>query len=248
MSGGFFHTIFYQPIYNLSVFFIELFPGHSFGLAVIATTILVKLVLYPLTKKAIITQLKMREIEPQMAAIKVKHKDNREALARATMELYRSAKLNPFAGIIALIIQLPVIIALYLIIYKAGLPEIKLDLLYSFINPPEAVSMQFLMFDMASKSWILAILAGITQFIQAYLTMPTPPKRPAGSPPSFQDDFARSMSLQMKYILPIVIVFIGHSLSAAVALYFLVSNIFTIGQELYIRRKGYRGAELRVKS
>ncbi|MDO8492899.1 MAG: YidC/Oxa1 family membrane protein insertase [bacterium] len=245
--GAFFNIVFYQPIYNLSVFFIGIFPGHSFGMAVVATTILVKFLLYPLTKKAIITQLRMREIEPQMKAIKEKHKNNKETLARATMELYREAKLNPFAGIIAIIIQLPVIIALYLIIYKAGLPEIKPDLLYSFVSTPVLVSMKFLIFDMGNKSWILAILAGVTQFVQAYLTMPTPPKRSPGSEPSFQEDFARSMSLQMKYVLPIFIVFIGHSLSSAVALYFVVSNLFTIGQELALRKHRGAGQVLSIK-
>ncbi len=236
MSGGIFHTIFYQPVYNLTVFFIDVLPGGSVALAVILTTVVVKFILFPLTKKALLTQIKMREIEPQMDSLKKKHKDDKQAQGKAMLDLYREAKVNPFASIIVLIIQIPVIIALYWIFYKGGLPQINLDILYPFINSPESVSMKFFIFDMAQKSWILAALAGITQYIQARLSFPPLPPKKEGEVPSFKDDFARNMQLQMKYFFPVLIVFISHSLASAVALYFVVSNIFTIGQELALRR------------
>ena len=149
MSGGIFHTIFYQPVYNLTVFFIDVLPGGSVALAVILTTVVVKFILFPLTKKALLTQIKMREIEPQMDSLKKKYKDDKQAQGKAMLDLYREAKVNPFASIIVLIIQIPVIIALYWIFYKGGLPEINSDILYSFLGIPDSVSMSFFIFDMA---------------------------------------------------------------------------------------------------
>ncbi|MEK7567659.1 MAG: YidC/Oxa1 family membrane protein insertase [Patescibacteria group bacterium] len=236
MNEGIFFTVFYQPIYNLNVFLIDLLPLGNVALAVILTTVLVKLLLFPLTKKALLTQIKMRGIEPKMEEIRKKFKDDRQALGKATLDLYKEAKVNPFASILVLVIQIPVVIALYWIFYKGGLPSIKPEILYSFVGSPEFVSMKFFIFDMAQKSWILAILAGVTQYIQAILSFPATPAKKDGEKTSFKDDFARNMQFQMKYFFPILIVIISHSLSSAVALYFVVSNIFTIGQELALKR------------
>lgn len=236
MSGGIFHTVFYQPIYNLTVFFIHILPGGSVALAVILTTVVVKFILFPLTKKALLTQIKMREIEPQMEAIRKKYKDDKQAQGKAMLDLYKEAQINPFAGIVVLIIQIPVIIALYWIFYKGGLPGINSEFLYSFISNPENVTMTFFIFDMAQKSWILAILAGATQFLQAKISFPPLPPKKEGAEASFKDDFTRNMHFQMKYFFPVLIIFISHSLASAVALYFVVSNLFTIGQELALKR------------
>ena len=250
MNSGFYFTVFYQPIYNLLVFFIDSFPGGSVGAAVIITTVLVKLVLFPLTKKALISQMKQQEIQPKIEAVRAKHKGNREAEGRAIMEVYKEAKLNPFAGIFSLLIQLPIIFALFFIFARSGLPEIRAEVLYSFVDVPSVVSMVFLgFFHLAEKSWILAILAGAAQFVQAQLSIPpsanTPP---AGNKPSFGSDFAKSMNFQVKYVLPIFIIFVAHSLFSAVALYFLVSNLFSIGQELALRRhrKAFREANANI--
>lgn len=234
MSGGFFHTVFYQPIYNVAVFLITILPNHSVALAVIATTLLVKFALFPLTKKALITQMKMRDIEPKLEAIREKYKNDKQAAAVATMQVYKEEGVNPFSSILALFIQLPVIFALYFIFYKGGFPTIHTADLYSFIHlPTGTVSMEFLMFHMAEKSWTLALIAGGAQFIQAQLAMPPLPQT---NEVSLKNDLARSMNLQMKYIFPLIIIFISHSLSSVVALYFCVSNIFTIGQELALRK------------
>ncbi len=236
MNDGIFFSLFYQPIYNLNVFLIDVLPGGNVALAVILTTVLVKLLLFPLTKKALLTQIKMREIEPKMEEIKKKYKDDRQALGKATLDLYKEAKVNPFASILVLIIQIPVVIALYWIFYKGGLPDIKPEALYGFIGFPDLVTMKLFIFDMAEKSWILAVSAGVTQYIQATLSFPPLPPKKEGEEKSFKDDFARNMQFQMKYFFPILIVIISHSLSSAVALYFVVSNIFTIGQELALKR------------
>jgi YidC/Oxa1 family membrane protein insertase len=95
--------------------------------------------------------------------------------------------------------------------------------------------MHFLGFvDLASKSPTLAVLAGISQYWQAYFAMPAAPPRSENA--TFQEDFTRAMSVQMRYVLPVFIVFVAYVASAAVALYWITSNIFMIGQELYVRR------------
>lgn len=165
-------------------------------------------------------------------------------LAYKTMELYREAKMNPFSMILTLFIQIPVIIALYFSVYRGGgvpLPEINTALLYSFIPVPETVNMVFLGFmDITAKSIPLALLAGITQFIHTHLSMPALKPRDPKADPNFKEDFARSMQIQMKYVMPVLIFVAAYTISAAIALYFTISNIMAIGQEYVVRHKGLK--------
>ena len=107
------HTFFLDPIYNSLIFFIDALPHKDVGVAIICTVILVKLVIMPLSLKAIRTQLAMRAIEPALAKIREQYKDKREEQALKTMELFKQAKVNPFSSIILLFIQIPIVIALY---------------------------------------------------------------------------------------------------------------------------------------
>ncbi len=242
MLNSLWHTVFFDPVYNGLIFFIDIIPGGDVGIAIICITILVKVLLLPLSVKAVRTQKIMKEIEPRLKELKEKHKDNREAQARAMMDIYKEVGLNPFSSIILLFIQIPFIIAIYLSVYKGGgvvLPEINTALLYSFIpNPsPELVSMMFLgVVDMGGKSIFLALLASVTQYIQTHLTLPSPEPRKEGSEPNFKEDFARNMHFQMKYGMPVIIFFAAYFISAAIALYFVVSNLVGIAQEFYVRR------------
>ena len=211
------------------------------GLAIIATVVLVKLVLFPLSLKAVKTQKLMRELEPKLKVIKEEHKGNREALAKATMEVYKEAGMNPFASILVLFIQLPVVIALYIVVSQGSagiaLPSINPEILYAFVPVPTEVSMLFMgSFDIAAQSLALALLAGITQFISTKLAMPALPPRTPGQAPDFKDDLMRNMQLQMKYVMPFIIVIVAYTFSAAIALYFVVSNLTTITQEIIVRK------------
>jgi YidC/Oxa1 family membrane protein insertase len=239
MFSTIWHTFFFDPIYNGLVFFIDTIPGGDVGLAIIGTTIVVKLILLPLSIKAARTQKVMREIEPKLKEIKEKFKEKREEQARAIMDLYKEAGLNPFSSILLLFIQIPIIIALYLSVYSGGgvaLPQINVNILYSFVPAPETVNMIFVgLIDITAKSLPLALLAGITQFIHAHLSIPKPEPK-VDDKPDFKADFARSMQLQMRYVLPIVIFFVAYTISAAIALYFTISNIMAIGQEFVVRR------------
>jgi YidC/Oxa1 family membrane protein insertase len=240
MWSSIWHGVFFDPIYNGLIFITNLVPGADVGIAIVVLTIVVKTILLPLSLKAAETQHKMRFLEPELARVKEKFKDKREEIAKATMEAYKKAGINPFASILLALIQIPVIIALYLAVYSGGgvkLPEINTALLYSFIQAPGALSMHFLgIIDIASRSIVLALLAGGTQYISGHLSLP-PLKPKAGDKPNLKEDFARSMQIQMKYAMPVVITVIGYQLPSAVALYFVVSNLTAIAQEYVLRMR-----------
>lgn len=238
MFSSIWHNFFFDPVYNGLVFFVDVIPGGDVGLAIILTTVLVKVLLLPLSIKAAKTQVVMREIEPKLKELKEKITDKQEQ-ARAMMDIYKEAGINPFASILQLFIQIPIIIALYLSVYRGGgvpLPDINVDLLYSFVPSPETVSMLFLgMMDIAQKSLPLAALAGFTQFIHAQMSIPKPEPRKDGET-DLKGDFARSMQTQMRYVMPILIFFVAYTISAAIALYFVVSNLMAIAQEFLVRK------------
>ena len=234
------HTFFFDPVYNGLVFFIDVIPGGDVGLAIIAITVVVKIILLPLSLKAARTQKVMRELEPKLKAIKERFKDKREEQARAMRDLYKEAGLNPFASILLLFVQIPIVIALYFAVSRGGgvpLPDINIDLLYAFVPAPETANMIFFgIVNIAEKSLPLAFLAGITQFVHARMAIPPMAPKEEGAEPSLRDDFARSMQLQMKYVMPVIIFVVAYSISAAIALYFTVSNLSMIAQEFLVRR------------
>ncbi len=234
------NTIFYQPIYNALLFIISNITFGDVGFAIILITLIVKFVLYPLTKKSIRSQILMKKMEPELKLIK-KNFPNKEEQAKQTFDLYKKNGTNPFSGCIVVLIQLPVIIALYYVIYK-GL-SVDTNVVYSFIHKPEIFHTKFLgLIEINSKSIVLAVLAGITQFIQGYLASPVKPKveivteAEIKEKKSFQEELSGSMQTNIKYVLPVFIAVIAWQISAAIALYFVTSNIFTIIQEWYIRR------------
>jgi len=234
------HTFFFDPVYNGLVFFIDIIPGGDVGLAIIATVIVVKTILLPLSIKAAKTQRVMREIEPKLKEIRETLKDKRQEQGEAMLKLYREAGISPFASILLIFLQIPIIIALYFSVYSGGgvaLPAINTDLLYSFVWVPELVNMNFLgILDITGKSLLLAFLAGVTQFYQVKLAMPDLPPRDPNAAPNFKEDFGRNMQLQMRYVMPVIIFFVAYYISAAIALYFFVSNLVAILQEIYIKK------------
>jgi YidC/Oxa1 family membrane protein insertase len=236
MISSFFTTVFYQPLYNGLIYLITLLPFFDAGVIVILFTVIVKLVMFPLSIKATRAQMEMKEIEQDLKRIKEQYKDKEEQ-NKKTLELYKEKNINPFAGFFVLLLQLPIIIALYRIFLKSGLPVINTTLLYSFIASPIAINMIFLQsIDISQKSIILALLAGISTFFQIKYSTPAQTPIPEGQKPSTTEDMMKMMQTQMKYVFPVLVVFISWSVSAAVSLYWVTSNIFTILQELYMRK------------
>lgn len=234
MISTFFHAVFYAPLYNGLIFLMDLLPSFDAGIVVILFTIIVKFILFPLSIKATRAQIEMKSIEKDLNDIKEKYKDNKELQAQKTIELYKERDINPFAGFFVLLIQLPIIISLYRIFLKSGLPQVNTAILYSFVTAPALVNMSFLgLINISEKNIILALLAGVSTYIQlAYATAPKSKDEQKTNTP----DFATTLQSQMKYTFPIIVTFISWSVSGAVSLYWITSNIFTTLQELYMRK------------
>lgn len=238
MISAAFNTLVYTPLYNGLIFLVDIMPAHDVGFAVILLTVLTRIILFPLSRRAIETQAKMREIAPEVEKVKEKFKDKREEQGRAILALYREKGVRPFASFLLLFVQLPILIGLYWVFSHGGLPEVDGNVLYSFIPAPEHVDMLFLgIFPMNGHSIVLALLAGASQFVYTRLSMG--PRLPASRPPgeSFSSDMARSFDLQVRFFLPVMIAVISYYVVAAAPLYWLTSNLFMIGQELYMGRR-----------
>ena len=244
--ASFFHTVFYEPLYNGLIFLIGALPWVDVGVAIILFTIVVKLILFPLSKASLKTQIKMKELEPEMNKIKEKHKDS-QTQSLALIQLYKDHHLNPFLGILLIVIQIPIIIALYRVFLVGGLPMIHTEHLYSFITAPTKVDMHFFGIDIAKKSAIFAFFAALSQYFQVKFSIPSM-QMPDGDKQSFKNDLARAMNIQMKYVLPVIVFFIAYSVNAAIALYWITSNLFAIGQELFVRRKLMKESHDRQKT
>lgn len=236
MESGIFSTLFYQPLYNGLVYLVDIAPGGNVGIAIILLTIGVRIILLPLSHKSIVSQAKMRSITPHIEKLKEKHKDDKQEQARKTMALYKEHGINPFSGCLLVLLQLPVIFALYFVFFK-GLPSLNADILYSFVKHPEVINMMFLGILLTKKSFILALIAAITQYYQIKLSMPALAPLDKDAKPSFKDDFARSLNMQMRYMLPLIVFGVSYTISAAIALYWATTNLFSIAQELYVKRK-----------
>jgi YidC/Oxa1 family membrane protein insertase len=230
-----YHTFIYEPLYNGLVALSDILPFLDAGIIIVLFTLIVKLVLFPISKKAVRTQAMMKLVEPELNAIKEKYKDDKQAQALQVMNFYKTKQINPFSSIFLLFIQLPIIFALYKIFYT-GFSPVDVSILYSFVPVPESINTFFLgLIDVASKSWIMALFAAVSQYFQIRYSMPVlPPKK---DKPSFSDDFARNMQVQMKYIFPVMIFFISYHVAAALAIYWTTSNLFMIGQEIVVRRQ-----------
>ncbi|MEI7480501.1 MAG: YidC/Oxa1 family membrane protein insertase [bacterium] len=232
----FFDTFFYIPLYNGLIGLFDLVPWLDAGLVIILFTILIKLLLFPISKKSVRTQLLMKDIQADVDEIKKNSKGNKQQETIKIMALYKEKKINPFSGILLVLIQLPILFALYYIFFQGGLPKVDTSLLYSFIPTPDSISMKFLGFvDITQKNIIIAILAAVSQFYQIRLALPAIPKK-IGTESNFKDELAKSMNTQMKYVMPVFVLIAAATLPAVISIYWTTSNLFMIGQELYIRR------------
>jgi len=227
-----FNVILYQPFFNALVLIYVYLPGQDFGIAIIILTILIKVILYPLGAKAIHSQKTMSALQPKMKEIQEKFKDNKEQQSKAMMEFYKREKVNPFSGCLPLLVQLPILIALFQVFWR-GFGQEQLSFLYSFIPNPGQIDTTFLgIMDLAEASIVLAVLTGIAQFIQTKMVVSKQKTSKKGSP-----DFSQMMQKQMLYFFPLFTVFILWRLPAAIALYWMVTTLFTIGQQYIILKK-----------
>lgn len=229
-----YNLVFFEPLLNGLALLIKYLPLHDMGLAIVILTLAVRFIILPFTHKATVTQVKIKKLEPELREIKNTHKNDSQAQAKKTMELYKRHGINPVAGLLTLFIQIPIIFALY----KVFLGGATFDPahLYSFVVAPEFVSVKFLgLLDMTQKGYLMPFLAALTQFYQMKLAIPPIKKQDVGS--TFKDNLARSMNVQMRYVMPFFIFFIGLKLSSGIALYWTTMNIFAIVHEAIVRKK-----------
>ncbi len=229
-----FQTIIYQPLTNALIFLTTFLSG-NIGLAIIVLTILVKIVLLPFARSTIKNQIAVKKLQPHLDEIKKQYPD-KNIQAQKTMELYKEHNTNPLSGCLPVLIQLPIVIGLYQVFLKGS--SIDTSILYSFVSLPQNLSQMFLGLDLTSKSLILALIAGITQYLQLKYS-PSMQQAPSTSsePMDMQAAMMENMQKSMKFVLPVMIVFFSAVVPAAVALYWVTTNIFTLIQEWWIYRQ-----------
>ncbi|MDD3386668.1 MAG: YidC/Oxa1 family membrane protein insertase [Candidatus Pacebacteria bacterium] len=203
---------------------------NNFGIAVIILTVLVRLAMNPLNKKALESQKVMSEIQPKLKEIQTKYKSEPEKQAQEMLALYKEKKFNPFSSIFLLLIQIPIIIALFQI-FKGGI-LVDPQYIYSFVSFPEAINPYFLGIDLSSPNLILAVIAAIAQFFQAKTGFIKNKKTDDDKAPKDQaTQITEMMQKQMIFILPIVTLFVLSYLPSALGLYWIITTLMTIYQQ-----------------
>jgi YidC/Oxa1 family membrane protein insertase len=213
---------------NLLVFLYNTISFHDFGIAIILLTIVIKLILWPLGKQSIKSQKSLQDLQPKIENLKKKYADNKTELSKATMDLYKENKVNPFSSCLPLLVQLPFLWAVYRV-FRDGVNN-KLDLVYPFINKPETINTIFLGFvNLAKPNVYLAVLAGLAQFIQAKMLIT---KKPVVNTEGSKDEsMAAMMNKQMLYFMPAITIFIGISLPGGLTLYWFILTALTALQQ-----------------
>lgn len=224
-------AIIYQPLFNILIFLIWLMPNNNLGWAIIAITVIIRLVFLPSSLKQGASQEKLRLLQPKIKELQSKYKDDKTAQSKAMIDLYKQAGTSPWGACLPMIVQLLVLFLLYRV-FQDGLTTARFDLLYSFVPRPSDINVWFMGIDLSKPElWFLPISAGLLQLLQSKLAMP--PQAPRGKA---DDNPMMAMTNNMLYILPIMTVFIGRQLPAALLVYWIVTSIFMIGQQLYINK------------
>ena len=238
MISSLFKSVFIEPLYNSLVFLSSVLPWESLGGAIIILTLVVKFILLPFQHKIIKTQKQLKLIEPKLQEIKKNTKDDRSEQAKQIMLLYKTHGINPLTSFWTLLIQIPIILALFFVFKSSA--TLHPELIYSFTPSPNEMSLIWLgLIDLSKTYFPLALLVGVTQFIQLWLANPKI-SLPDSNSSSNNQIIAQKMQTQMRYILPIFIIFAASSLPSAIGLYWITSNLFAITHEWWVRRESDR--------
>ena len=226
---GIYTEILLRPVFNSLAFLYNVIPGQDLGVTIIVLTLVIKIVLFPLNRKAIISQKALQTIQPKVEELKEKHKDNKEKLGSAMMELYKREKINPFSSCFPILLQLPILIAVFQV-FRSGLGGSDLtNLLYPWVaNPGEFNILAFGFLDLAKRSIPLAVLAGAAQFWQTKMLMGKREQK---------GGMASAMNKQMLYMMPIFTVVIGSSFPAGLTLYWFTTTLLSGLQQLWMFKK-----------
>ncbi len=228
-----FNLFLYQPLFNLLILLYVYLPGSDLGIAVIVLTILVRLLFYPLSVKSIKTQEAMNRIQPRLEEIKKKFKDDIQKQSAKMMALYKEYNISPWSNLLLMLVQIPVIIALFQVFSRGFGPEILKLNLYSFVAVPNLSSPTLLgILNLTQPNIIIAVLAGVTQFFQTKMITPSFKKKKKGQ----KKVMGAGMQKSMLYLFPLFTIYLLSRLNSAVGLYWLTGNLFALVQQYYLLR------------
>lgn len=219
-----FNTILYQPMLNFLV--LVYIYTNNFGVAVIGLTLLIKVLIHPLNKKALESQKAMAEIQPRLKEIQQKYKDDQQKQAEEMLALYRDKKFNPFSGIFLLFLQVPIIWALFYV-FKGGI-AIDPSMMYSFVSLPQNINPYFFGLDLSKPNLILAAITAVAQYFQAKTA--TPPAPQTGTKDK-ATEITEMVTKQMIFFIPLITFFVLYALPSALGLYWLVTTAFSIVEQ-----------------
>ena len=225
-----FETILYQPLFNVLVFFYQFLTGKDFGLAIILLTLLIRFLFLPLTLKSQKSQKEIADFQKGLEEIKSRHKDNKEEQAKALISFYQKKKFNPFSGFLWVLIQLPILYALYRV-FTQGLQGTEIGKLYSFIPVPDRINPSFLgVFDLSKPNTFFAFLAGVLQYFQT----PSPVLKKSKDP---MVKISNLVQKQMLYFFSLVTFLFLLRFPSALALYWITTSLFSIiFQKIFFKR------------
>jgi YidC/Oxa1 family membrane protein insertase len=228
-----YNTLLYQPLFNAVIFLYNILPGSDFGLAIIVLTVTIRIIFFPLTVKTTLSQRAISKINPKIKEIKEKFKNDSQAQSVAVMKLYKDNNVNPLSGCLPLLIQLPILIALYSAFGSGFKPE-NLEFVYNFITRPEHINaMSFGFLDITVKNHILVFFTGGLQYLQ--LSQNQALMKGSGDAGPQQE--VQALSKQMLYFFPVMIIIIGWNLPAGLLLYWMTTTLFSIGEQAYIKKR-----------
>ncbi|MDD5144602.1 MAG: YidC/Oxa1 family membrane protein insertase [Candidatus Pacebacteria bacterium] len=226
-----FITVLYQPLFNALVFLYQYLPGKDFGVAIIVLTLLIRILVYPLMVKSLKSQKQGMELQPKIKEIQNKYKDDKEKQTKALMELYQKEKINPFGGCLPLLVQLPILIALYRVFWR-GLDPGTLNYLYSFVPNPGVIDPNFIgLINLSQPNMVITVIAGFLQFLQGKMFAP---KMGGSSGDGKKDLMSDIMKKQTIYFFPLITVVFLFRLPSAIGIYWIVTTLFSIGQQYFI--------------
>jgi YidC/Oxa1 family membrane protein insertase len=234
---GFFKNLWiillYQPIYNLLIYLVSILPVQSLGLAIILLTVLMRIVLLLPNAQALKSQKKLQELQPKLDEVKQKYANDQQKLAEETLKVWKENKVNPLGSCLPLLLQMPVLIAVFFIL-KAGITEGSAQYLYPVLASFDFSSVEywFLFFDLReSAPIILAILVAGTQFIQMKMSFKKQQNKDA------LGQQMQTMNTMFTYMLPVMIGGATLSFPAGVGIYWWVSTLFGVAQQYFIQKK-----------
>ena len=216
--GKLFHFLLIEPLVTTLVFLYDYVTFQDLGIAIVLLTFIIRLVLFPLFYKSIRNQAILQKLQPEVEKIQQLHKHDREKQATALMELYKNHRVNPLSGFLMILVQLPILIALYQV----------------FLNPPANLGQLFLNFvDLKKPNLIIVLVAAILQYWQGKLSMSA---TPASVKDKQENNPAFKIAKNMVILGPILTVVILYNLPSAVGLYWLATTVFSIVQQTYINK------------